>query len=114
MRSILTLDTITDDCAVKGSLMSVGRLNTAQRQQEDNEEQITILTSQCPHLVSGIQPPREAVHVVKMAAEVDEAPAQDIPHPWPPGQDSGGGVVAEHDGGVILVLRLITRMSLIT
>ncbi len=81
---------------------------------EDNEEQITILTSQCPHLVPGIQPPREAVHVVKMAAEVDEAAAQDIPHPRPPGHDGGGGVVAEHDGGVILVLRLVTRRSLIT
>ena len=82
---------------------------------EDNEEQITtILTSQCPHLVSGIQPPREAVHVVKMAAEVDEAATQDIPHPRPPGHDGGGGVVAEHDGGVILVLRLVTRRSLIT
>ena len=62
----------------------------------------------------GIQPPRKAVHVVKMAAEVDEAATQDLPHPWPAGHDGGGGVVAEHDGGVILVLRLITRRSLIT
>ena len=54
------------------------------------------------------------MHVVKMAAEVDEAATQDIPDPWQPGHDGGGGVVAEHDGGVILVLRLVTRRSLIT
>ena len=62
----------------------------------------------------GIQPPREAVHVVTVATEVDKAAAQDIPHPRPPGHDGGGGVVAEHDGGVILVLRLIRGGSLIT
>ena len=87
--------------------------NTIQTVQ-DNEENITILPPQCSHLVSGVQPPREAVHVVKMAAEVDEAAAQDLPHPGQPGHDGGGGVVAEHDGGVILVLRLIRRRSLIT
>ena len=90
-------------------------INITQRQdREDNEEQITILTSECPHLVPGIQPPREAVHIVKVAAEVDEATAQDLPYPGPSGHDGGGGVVAEHDGGVILVLRLVTRRSLIT
>ena len=80
---------------------------------EDNEEQITILTSECPHLVSGIQPPREAVHVVKVAAEVDKATAQDLPHPGQPGHDGGGGVVAENDRGVVLVFGL-SRRSLIT
>lgn len=64
--------------------------------------------------MSGVQPPREAVHVVKVAAEVDEAATQDLPDPGQPGHDGGGGVVAEHDGGVILVLRLIRRRSLIT
>ena len=73
---------------------------------QDNEENITILP---PHLVPGVQPPREAVHVVKMAAEVDEAATQDLPHTGQPGHDGGGGIVAEHDGGVILVLRLIRR-----
>ena len=89
-------------------------VNSAETRQGDNEEQITILTSQCPHLVPGIQPPREAVHVVKVATEVDKAPAQDLPHPGQPGHDGGGGVVTEHDGGVILVLRLIRGGSLIT
>ena len=51
---------------------------------------------------------REAVQVVQVAAEVDEAGAEDGPHPRLVGDDGGGGVVAEHDGGVTLVLGLLT------
>ena len=76
--------------------------------QGNNEKQITLLTSDCPHLVPHIQPACEAVEVVEVAAEVDETLAQDLPHPGGPGHDGGGGVVAEHDGGVTLVLGLLT------
>ena len=89
-------------------------VNSAETRQGDNEEQITILTSPCPHLVPGIQPPCEAVHVMKMTTEVDKAPAQDLPHTGQPRHDGGGGVVTEHDGGVILMFRLIRGGSLIT
>ena len=89
-------------------------VNSAETRQGDNEEQITILTSPCPHLVPGIQPPREAVHVMKVTTEVDKAPAQDLPHPGQSRHDGGGGVVTEHDGGVILMFRLIRGGSLIT
>lgn len=49
---------------------------------------------------------REAVQVVQVAAEVDEAGAEDGPDPGLVGDDGGGGVVAEHDGGLGLVPRL--------
>ena len=45
---------------------------------------------------------------MEVAAEVDETLAQDLPHPGGPGHDGGGGVVAEHDGGITLVLGLLT------
>ena len=63
-----------------------------------------MLTRRPPCLVSDHHgAAREAVQVVQVAAEVDEAGAEDGPHPGLVGDDSGGGVVAEHDGGLGLL-----------
>ena len=63
------------------SLLSMLLLTNTIQTVQDNEENITILPPKSvTYLVPGVQPPREAVHVVKMAAEVDEAATQNLPH----------------------------------